>query len=273
MVPDFLAVGHVARDLTPDGPTWGGTVTYGALTAQRLGLSPAVVTSADPDLELPFRRWDIPFHNVPAPATTVFRNVYERGRRTQFVDAVAGKIAPADVPEGWRSAPMVLVGPLVGEVADDLLSYFPGSTAVASIQGWLRTWDERGAVTAAAWDGADILHNVDAAVLSEDDAADAAQIDRWAEVATMLIVTMGDRGARLHTEGCWHDVPAFKAEERDPTGAGDVFAAAYLVKYHESRDALEASRFASCAAALSVEGVGTTAIPTRTEVEARLTRP
>ena len=46
--PDFLAIGHVTRDLLPgDTFTLGGTVTFAALTAQHLGLTSAVVTRAD----------------------------------------------------------------------------------------------------------------------------------------------------------------------------------------------------------------------------------
>ena len=50
--PDFLAIGHVTRDLLPDG-SWrlGGTVAFAALTAARLGLRPAIVTSASASRE------------------------------------------------------------------------------------------------------------------------------------------------------------------------------------------------------------------------------
>ena len=42
MPPDFLAIGVVTRDISPEGYSIGGAVTYGALTAMRLGLAPAV---------------------------------------------------------------------------------------------------------------------------------------------------------------------------------------------------------------------------------------
>ena len=35
---DYLIIGHITLDLTPDGPRLGGTVTYSALMAQALGL-------------------------------------------------------------------------------------------------------------------------------------------------------------------------------------------------------------------------------------------
>ena len=43
---DYLVIGHVAHDLTPQGPRLGGTVAYSALTAQALGLRVGIVTAA-----------------------------------------------------------------------------------------------------------------------------------------------------------------------------------------------------------------------------------
>ena len=68
MRPDFLAIGHITRDLLPDG-SWrlGGTVTYAALTAVRLGLRAAIVTSAPPDVlaALDTVLPDIPLSAIP----------------------------------------------------------------------------------------------------------------------------------------------------------------------------------------------------------------
>jgi len=42
--PEFLTIGHVTRDIHPDGTfSLGGTVTFAALTAYRLGLVAATV--------------------------------------------------------------------------------------------------------------------------------------------------------------------------------------------------------------------------------------
>jgi sugar/nucleoside kinase (ribokinase family) len=56
----------------------------------------------------------------------------------------------------------------------------------------------------------------------------------------------------------------------DSTGAGDVFAAAYLVRLSETRDPLTAARFANAMASLSVEGVGVEGVPQRRAVEERM---
>jgi sugar/nucleoside kinase (ribokinase family) len=52
----------------------------------------------------------------------------------------------------------------------------------------------------------------------------------------------------------------------DPTGAGDVFAAAFLCHLHASGNPREAADFANRVAACSVEKIGFASIPTRAEV-------
>jgi sugar/nucleoside kinase (ribokinase family) len=56
----------------------------------------------------------------------------------------------------------------------------------------------------------------------------------------------------------------------DPTGAGDVFAACFLVRYQETGDPLEAAAFGACAASCAVEGVGATSLGDREEVLRRM---
>ena len=58
--------------------------------------------------------------------------------------------------------------------------------------------------------------------------------------------------------------------EVDANGAGDVFAAAFLIRYHETGDARVAARFATVVASFHVEHVGMEGLPHRAQVEARL---
>ena len=46
---DYLVIGHVAHDLTPEGFRLGGTTAYSALTAQALGLRVGIVTASGPE--------------------------------------------------------------------------------------------------------------------------------------------------------------------------------------------------------------------------------
>lgn len=268
--PDFLAIGHIPKDLTPDGFQLGGAVTYGAIAASRLGLTPAVVTSVGLDVDVAAVLPDVPVHVVPSKQTTTFVNTYVSGRRTQFIQAVGGPIAASDIPTRWTEAPLVMLGPLAQELDAGVARLFPHSTIVASIQGWLRQWDDDGRVRPCEWSGQDVLPYVDAAVLSIDDIDDAAMLDLWKDLTPVLIYTRGSDGAEVHYQGGWHHIDSFAVAEVDPTGAGDVFAAAYLVRYSETHDVLMSARFASCAASFCVTRPTTEGIPSRTEVEARL---
>ena len=267
---EFLTVGHLSWDLTDTGGTLGGTAAYASMTALRLGLSPSLLTSAGPDLDVLSALPGVNVHSVLSDNSTIFRNCYQDGVRTQTVAAVAGRLTAGDAPQEFRAAPLVLLGPLIGEVGRDMPRAFPGAKIVASLQGWLRRRNENRLVQPVAWDGAGILPFVDAAVVSRDDLQDISAVDGWTGKTPVLIVTEGDAGARMHFQDTWHRIAAFPAREIDPTGAGDVFAAAYLIRYGETSDPLESAHFAACVASFSVEAVGTAGIPTRARVEARL---
>jgi len=83
-------------------------------------------------------------------------------------------------------------------------------------------------------------------------------------------ITQGADPAYLCKDGQCSTVPACPASVLDPTGAGDVFATALFVRYHETGGLLSSARFAHSAAACNIEGPGTSAIPDRATVEQRL---
>src|SRR5437764_14302521 len=150
--PQFLSIGHVTRDVRPDDSySLGGTVTFAALTASRLGLAAGIITCADSQLiaELPDHLPHIVLHVRPSATTTTFTNQYKDGFRTQYLHARADSIETTDVPSSWLEAPIVLFGPLTQELAPEFVPLFPrrpGSLLAATPQGWLRRWDADGRV-------------------------------------------------------------------------------------------------------------------------------
>jgi len=267
--PQFLAIGHVCHDLYEGGHRLGGTASYASLTAQRLGLLAAVLTrSNEHDLEsfLP----DVRVLNVPSPATTIFQNVYSPGRRKQRLHAISDPIDIGDLPEEWRNCPIVLIGPIVHEVEPRSAKAFSGSLVGVSPQGWMRRWDSQGYVSPAGWEDEELRGSVSTVIVGEEDLPPGEQLTSWLEWADGLIVTEGEMGARIRFRGSWYRIPAYPASEVDSTGAGDVFAAAYMVRLHETDDPLSAALFASCAASISIEAPGLEGIPSRPQVEKRL---
>ena len=235
-----------------------------------MGVEPAIVTSAGPDIDLKAAVPGTPVHNVPSSDTTTFLNCYLNGIRTQVLTGIGAPIMSSNIPGAWCSVPLVLLGPLVGEVGHELAQGFPHAITLASIQGWLRRWNDAGQVTTANWGGEEVLPYVDAAIVSTRDVGDRQLIDRWSEMVPVLILTAGAQGAKVHRGGRWHNVAPFPACEVDPTGAGDVLAAAHLIRYSETEDPLESARFASFAASFAVQAEAVDGIPTSTQVKARL---
>jgi hypothetical protein len=271
--PDFLAIGHVTKDLLPGGGyTMGGTVTYAALTARNLGVSTAVLTSAPRDLDVSSNLEGVQIHVVPAECATTFSNIYEDGKRRQYLHGMATPLEAVHLPPAWKTSPIVLLGPLAGELGLGWLGVFPAAVVGVTPQGWMRQWNGNGTVTAKPWQEAEqILPRVDVLVLSEEDVGqDEALIRRYASLVRIAVVTRGCGGATVFCCGVGRSFPAFRAQEVDPTGAGDVFAAAFLVRLRETGDAYAAAAFANCTASFAVEGSGTTTIPTRQQVEERL---
>ncbi len=271
--PGFLAIGHVTKDLLSGaGYAVGGTVTYAAVTARNLGLPVAVLTSAPPDLNLSGVLQGTDLHVVPSPVATTFENVYRGERRLQYVHGVASPLMASHLPSAWKQASIVLLGPLVGELGMDWLDAFPSALVGVTPQGWMRQWDGSGRVTFRRWiDAERILSSVDVLVFSEEDVGrDKALIRHYAERAEIAAVTRGCLGATVFWNGTVGDFPAFRARVVDPTGAGDVFAAAFLVRLKETGDPSLAAPFANSAASLAIEGAGTTAIPSRDQVEERM---
>jgi sugar/nucleoside kinase (ribokinase family) len=279
MVPDYLAIGHISKDLRPDGSgVAGGTVLYATLTAQRLGRQAAMVTAlaaADADLLAGARAAGIAYEARPAPATTTFDNQYHGEARRQVLHAQATRLAPEDVPPAWRAAPIVHLGPVAQEIDSDPVwpALFPGALIGVTPQGWMRAWGADGFIHPIPWAGAAaLLTACHVLVMSEEDAGgDAALLAAYARHAPLAIITAGSHPATIYEHGRpLARVPAFHADPVDFTGAGDVFAAAFLVAYHETGDPVRAATLAHAAAACAIEADGTTGIPARAVVEQRL---
>jgi len=267
--PDFLAIGHVAKDIVPGGFAVGGTVSYASITARNLGKRAGIITCVEEGFPLEEALAGIEIVRVGRPRTTTFQNIYRDGTRVQFIRAVADKITPADIPPEWSGAPIVLVCPIAQEVDEGVIDLFQNSLIGVTPQGRMRWWDGNGRVYQCPWEGAHrVLPKVDVLVFSEEDVTGNIEIvEEYARLVKILVLTQAWRGATVYYQGQKRHLPARPASEVDPTGAGDVFAAAFLIRLHETGDPWEAGRFANVVASFSVEKPGVKGIPERSTVE------
>jgi ribokinase len=82
-----------------------------------------------------------------------------------------------------------------------------------------------------------------------------------------VIITMGSRGAFVAGREVRQMIPAYRVKAVDTTAGGDIFNGALAVALAEGRSLLEAARFATAAAAISVTRLGAqTSAPTRLEI-------
>lgn len=267
---DFVAIGHVTRDLLPAGATAaGGTARFAALLAQRLGLRPAIVTaSAEPAPA------GVAWANIATHTSSTFENRYTTDGRRQWLHAVAPAISATAIPLGWRTAPIVLLGPVVHECPPALAAAFPSALIGATAQGWLRDWNDDlpSPIRQRRWRPApqELERVLVISLSSEDVGGDDELAAYYASLTPIGIVTDGARGATMFLHGKPHHIPAYQAQECDPTGAGDVFATAFLIRLWETGDPFAAARFAAAAAACVVEGVGDAALPDRVRIIQRM---
>lgn len=265
---DYLVIGHVAHDLTPTGPRLGGTVAYSALTARALGMRAGIVTSSGPETPLtPLN--GISVVALQSPQSTTFENIYTENGRVQYLRAQAARIDFDSVPEAWRRASIIHLGPLANEINASLPNGFSPGLLGITPQGWMRTWDADGLVSPREWtDNGAALAQAGAIVLSREDVGGNDEvIEHFAHQTKVLAVTEGAAGAVLYWHGDRRRFRAPKVKEIDATGAGDVFAAAFFVRLLTTRDPWEATRFATLVASRSVARVGLDGIPTAREIE------
>lgn len=281
MRPQFLAVGHAVQDLLTDDPLgpWslGGAAVYAAFAASRLGLPTALLTSTAPYLPLQDLLPGVHLQVVPSSRTTQFRNEYLQGRRRQRALQRAASIGPDDVPSEWLAAPTVLLAPVIGEVEAPLVEKLTGGSIGLGAQGWLREVAQTGEVLSRSpvdWIDLALPQRACALFVSEEDLPEPetrSTLERWSRQIPTLAFTCGPRGAEVCNRGEWRHIDAFPVRALvDPTGAGDVFAATFLVRLHEGAGVWEAARFASAAASFVVERKGLRGVPDRREVEERL---
>ncbi len=273
-LPDLVVVGHVCQDILPGGGLGlGGSVSYAATTAQRLGRRVGVVTSAGPDLDVAQALPGVEIVCRQAAATTIFENIYLDGRRTQILHQRAEVITCEQIPPAWRCAPVVYLGSIDQEIDPGVFHCFADETLLGVMpQGFFRQWDEQGRVYFAEWKPPEaVLRRINVLVISELDVPDPdGSVRDWGRFIETIVVTRAERGATVYRGGEACQYPARPAHEVDPTGAGDVFSAAFLVRLAETGDPCQAARFANVVASFSVEGPGVQGIPWRWQVEAYL---
>jgi len=266
--PDYLIIGHITKDQIEGGYRLGGTAVYSGVLAHRMGLKVAVYTSGASDLDLDFLD-GIEIINQPGPGTTTFINEYTPEGRIQRLLDRAEILDCSQIPLSWTRAKIIHLAPVACEIPFSAGGLFPGGNLGYSLQGWMRTWDEDGRISPAPLPGLDqpVPDQAIGFLSLEDLGNDRSRIERLQRQFPDLALTLGPNGMEYHKDGEILHVPAPTTLEVDPTGAGDIFAAAFLVfRQIDGKTVEESARLANTLAAASVRRPGTDGIPQVNEI-------
>lgn len=284
---DVIVMGHVAIDVnvSPSGvveDALGGAPTYAGFALSALRKNVGIVSKVGADFPERFPPiysklgLDTEGMFVVGEHTTTFENVYDgAGRRKQRCRHAAPKILPEDVPAVYRGARGFYVSPIAREVDQDLLKSIKREDNLVMFdpQGILREIGEDGEVIVKPRDDlADFLQHVDIVKMGMDEAQVLKgevklSLAGLCELGPRIaILTRGPEPCIVFSGGKLVEVPSLKVDAADLTGAGDVFGAAFLARYLDTREVSGSARFAAAAASLKIKYKGPTGFPTEEEI-------
>lgn len=264
--PTALIVGHVTHDRFDQRVRAGGSAFYAAKTARALGARARLVSTVGVDFERYEELRGLEMLLTVRDRTTTFENSYAAGHpRVQRVAAVSPSVTPRSLPPEWRKPEVLFLAPVIGEIdVPTWLDVIDTPLVGLGLQGMLKGLGEREgssrSVVPRHFELADdVLERVKVAFLSDEDLAELASLElleRLRRIVPVVVMTEGARGSRLWTRSGTYKVGTFPAVSRDPTGAGDVYAAAFLVATSEGARPGDAALLASAAASVVVEEEG-----------------
>jgi len=268
--PTLSIIGHVCHDVNNDGHRLGGSASFASLLARSLGYQPEVTTSFGDDFSYHtlFIEHGIKLHNQKGGKTTVFLNHNQDEQREQHIKARANSINLD--PTFVNDFDIIFLCPIADEIDITQIEFKQDSLVVALLQGWMRDCRKLGKVVPKELDHK-ILSLIDIAICSEVDLNQISEnyLEFIRQNHNHLVVTHGSKGVTIYKNGLPSFFPSYPTKLIDSTGAGDIFGMAYTLSYQKIKDIGAAASFAHAAASLSIEGLGTLAIPSIEEIQVR----
>ena len=250
-IPSFLTIGHICKDLNESSYSIGGTPFFAALTAKKMDIEPSVITKTDTTIASKLSSLNIQCLNIPTKTPTIFHNKEKKGKRVQHLLQTATKIPATIIPKKWKTAPIILLSPIINEVGFNFFNAFAKTSLLgACLQGWIRKPIKKRIHYQALPTDKRILR---ATVLfaSKEDFQNNEEVF-WKLQNKILILTNGSNGCTIKTKNIFTKIPSIKIKTIKTIGAGDIFAASFLIHYFSSHNAIESALFANIFAAKAI---------------------
>jgi sugar/nucleoside kinase (ribokinase family) len=280
MVHKFLAIGNITKDelILKSGKfiSFGGT-SYSAIAATRLGYKAHILCRSNHEIDPWVKRLNeegIHVEVQPDKHLTFFVNDYSFGERRQLLPEHTGKI----VYKSSEKMDIIHFNPMFGEISLESIKKARKNCEILSldVQGLVRATKNK-KVVGKFWNKREeFLKHIDFLKVGKNEINLVSRKGSYREIceelssmgAKVVALTLGEKGSIVFKED-YYEIPAYKTEGIDPTGAGDIYATAFAIKYFETKDALNSGLFASASASFVVEGFGPKNIASREKVEER----
>jgi sugar/nucleoside kinase (ribokinase family) len=233
----LAVVGQLSRDVIAGAPPRiGGPPWHAARALRALGVDARLVAKCGERDAIDYTRMlealDLPFDLVVGNETTAFSFSYdEDGVRTMAIDAVGDPWHEDELR--LEGIDWVYVAPLLrGEI--DVAWVAEGRHVLLDGHGLVRVPKPGLLQLDGDFDRAQLRH-VEMLKLADEEAVAAGPVD-----VPEVIVTHGARGATVNGV-----LVEAEPVDHDPTGAGDMFGAAYLVARSEGAEPVDAARRAA----------------------------
>lgn len=295
MKKKILAFGNPVYDIisTPairrDDRVLSGCSTNAALAAAYLGEQPTLVGCVGEDfreqLKADLTRRHIASHLLPSKQTGGFSLYYydDQGNRELTVLGEADPI-PTFV-EGAQQADFILIGPILGEINTELVKALKAvsrAPIMVDPQGLLRGIRDGKIYHELSDDFVQIAKMATVVKANELETKVVTGIEPRQDPekavkalyqygCQIAITTLAEAGSIMYDGKQVTIIPPYTTNAIDPTGAGDTYAAGFMVKYLETPNNLaEVGCFASSVSSVMVENSGPDFPLTRAEVDRRM---
>jgi sugar/nucleoside kinase (ribokinase family) len=263
-----------------------GCSTNACLAVTKLGESAHLIGMVGDDFAERIKK-ELNHHNViyslyPSAQTGGFGLIYdERGNRELSILGIADPI-PASV-NGYNDMDFILLGPILGEVSSELVKHIKANTTrpiLLDPQGMLRVYEAGQVTHRLTRDFEAVAPNSTVIKANELETFTVTGVDPRKDPDTAVkklfgfgckiaIVTLAEAGSVIYDGESIIYIPPFVVNAIDPTGAGDTYAAGFMVRYLETNDLAAVGCFASAVSSIMVENIGPDFPMTRLEVNRR----
>ncbi len=234
------------RHVQTDGRVLSGCSTNFCLAMAKIGVRTTLVGNIGPDFKSVFesgmKKYGIDYiaYNSAQSGGFSLRYYGDKGERELNLLGEAGKIE--QFPDRLDQADWVVIAPILGEVDHDYIRRIKDNTPAKIFldpQGILRHSSDGKIEHSKLPDTEQIVsmcnivkpNELECKVMTgidprEDYKTPAQMIKSWG--AEVVVITLAEKGSIVYDGEEFFEIPAYPADEKDATGAGDTYAAGFM---------------------------------------------